>query len=864
MFHRDLAHTGYSNSTAPSTNQLGWNYTTGGAVESSPAVLGDVVFVGSDDGKVYALGASNRTLLWSYTTGGNVSSSPAVAGGAVFVGSTGSPYGRVYALNASTGSLLWNYTTIGGQVYSSPVAVGGMVFVSSGIRVYALNASTGTLIWSSATSSFIWSSPAVAGGRVFVGSTDNRVYALNASTGTSIWSYSTSGAVYSSPAVAGGIVYVGSYDKNVTALDASTGSFLWNYTTSGSVHSSPAVANDVVFVGSNDWSVYALDASTGSYLWSYPTGGPVYSSPAAVGGMIFFGSYDGKVYALSSTGTLVWSYTTGGQIDSSPAVADGTLFIGSGDHNIYAFGQLPLSVTVSPVSVVMDANQYKIFTSTVTGGTSPYTYQWYRNGILNGTSSSYIFSTFTPGSYTVYVNVTDSTSLTVKSNVANMTVNPIPTASISPTSVVMDVGQSRSFTSSVTGGTPPYSYLWLLNNSATSGTTPNWTFTAASPAIYNIRVRVIDSAGYTISSNTAVVTANTPPSVSITPNSTTIDIGQSKQFTSIISNGTLPFDYQWYLNNAPVTGATNPSWTFTPASAGSYNVYLNVTDDVGVKAKSNVATVTVNTAPSVSVSPTSAVMDVGQSKIFTSTPTGGTTPFTYQWYLNTTAVTGTNSSTWSFAPNSSGLYNIHVNVTDSAGFTAKSNIAAVTVNPALTVAISPLSVVLDVGQSQLFSSSVSGGTPSYSYQWYLNGTLVTGATSSSWAFTPASAGVNSVSMKVTDTAGAAVISNTATATDNTHGHHFTCGDRHGLWPVSNLHFQCYRRHLATSLSVVFERHGSFWRDRFQLGLHSQLHRTVHCLPKRDRQRRSPSKIEHGEHHSQPSPLRHYFSWLDCS
>ena len=56
-------------------------------MESSPAVVGGVVFVGSGDGKVYALNASNGAFIWSYITGGSVESSPAVVGGVVFVGS---------------------------------------------------------------------------------------------------------------------------------------------------------------------------------------------------------------------------------------------------------------------------------------------------------------------------------------------------------------------------------------------------------------------------------------------------------------------------------------------------------------------------------------------------------------------------------------------------------------------------------------------------------------------------------------------------------------------------------------------------------------------------------------------------------
>jgi outer membrane protein assembly factor BamB len=83
--------------------------------------------VGSDDLKVYALSALNGNHIWNYTTGGAVASSPAVVSGVVYVGSYD---GNVYALNASNGNLIWNYRT-GDMVVSSPAAADGVVYVGS-------------------------------------------------------------------------------------------------------------------------------------------------------------------------------------------------------------------------------------------------------------------------------------------------------------------------------------------------------------------------------------------------------------------------------------------------------------------------------------------------------------------------------------------------------------------------------------------------------------------------------------------------------------------------------------------------------------------------------------------------------------
>ena len=132
MFQNNLSHTGYTTSTSPTTNHVLWSYITGNAVESSPAVVDGVVYVGSDDGKVYALSAATGALIWSHTIGDKVPSL-GVANGVIYVGRVSpdlSGRGAVFALNAATGSVLWNFPT-DDAVSSSPSVSNGVVYVGS-------------------------------------------------------------------------------------------------------------------------------------------------------------------------------------------------------------------------------------------------------------------------------------------------------------------------------------------------------------------------------------------------------------------------------------------------------------------------------------------------------------------------------------------------------------------------------------------------------------------------------------------------------------------------------------------------------------------------------------------------------------
>src|SRR6266568_2511625 len=63
------------------------SFYTQGKVDSSPAICGDKVVVGSDDGRLYMISLETGKELWKYELGQPIGSSPAVAHGKVVIGS---------------------------------------------------------------------------------------------------------------------------------------------------------------------------------------------------------------------------------------------------------------------------------------------------------------------------------------------------------------------------------------------------------------------------------------------------------------------------------------------------------------------------------------------------------------------------------------------------------------------------------------------------------------------------------------------------------------------------------------------------------------------------------------------------------
>jgi outer membrane protein assembly factor BamB/tRNA A-37 threonylcarbamoyl transferase component Bud32 len=312
-----------------------WVFETGDKVYSSPLVADGVVYIGSNDGNLYALDAGNGSEIWRYPTGSSITSSPTIAAGLVYVGGNDQ---RLHAVAADTGQVRWT-AEAGGVVHSSPTVDGGTVYVGSrSAHLLAFAADTGQPRWQFPAGDWFNSSPAVAGGVVFVGCRDKNIYAVDAATGVERWHVTATSTVDSSPAVVGDRVYIGADDYRVRCLAVADGAQSWEFWAKAGVVSGPVVDKGVVYVGSDDGNLYAIEADTGRQRWAYTTGGGIRSSPAVAGTTVYVGSEDRSLHAVDLTsGNGRWRYTTPAPLDdSSPAIADNLVYIGSLSNGVFA------------------------------------------------------------------------------------------------------------------------------------------------------------------------------------------------------------------------------------------------------------------------------------------------------------------------------------------------------------------------------------------------------------------------------------------------------------------------------------------------------------------------------------------------
>lgn len=343
MFRGNPAHTGdYAGPSVRQFHKLRWSFQTGDRVMGSAIVDQGRVYVGSNDGHVYAIDADTGHQLWNAVTGGPVPSTPALANGTLYVTSYD---GKLHALDAGTGATRWKFGTEGerrfeakgihGQLpksqtmpdiydsyLSSPVVVNGVVFFGSGDgHVYAVDAATGALHWKFATGDVVHASPAYADGVIYVGSWDGKFYAIDAVTGTQRWQFQAGvdPAIHnqqgfqSSAAVVDGVVYVGCRDAHVYALDAKSGEKRWEFSTGLSwVNTTPAVRDGKVYVATSDTAlIHALDAATGKEIFQQKAKSYIWASLALAGDGFVVGQFNGTLEGRDlKTGDLLWRFTT--------------------------------------------------------------------------------------------------------------------------------------------------------------------------------------------------------------------------------------------------------------------------------------------------------------------------------------------------------------------------------------------------------------------------------------------------------------------------------------------------------------------------------------------------------------------------
>ena len=385
--------------------------------------------------------------------------------------------------------------------------------------------------------------------------------------------------------------YLGDYSEagylQVEESGLSTEISSWSASTNGgkSGSSGTGVGNSI------EWTYYWSNTASPPTVTVYWGSVPGYSTPGSQTVTLEGG------YAVTVTGTYSGS-------PQSPSVSGV-----SGSPNPADAGQ---SVQLSASGVNFED---------VNGGT----YHWSASGgSFSSTTASNPTWSASAGTYSIslYVSTDAGNSGTVS---YTQTVNSDPSVSISSSHNPSDIGESVTFTSSVSGGTGSYSYQWYLNGAAVSGATgSSFTTSFSSSGSNTVYVVATDSNSVSVQSNTITQTVDTDPSISISASHNPSDVGQSIDFSTAVSGGSGSYTSYSYIlydgtstSDSQLASGSSSSFSYTFSSPGSYLLEYSVTDSNGYTASTSL-TQNVNTDPSVTVASSQNPTDSGRTVEFTS------------------------------------------------------------------------------------------------------------------------------------------------------------------------------------------------------------------------------------------------------
>lgn len=632
---------------------------------------------------------------YSNTSTGGTWSSSTTAVGTIDAGS-----GAFTALTAGTTSIVYTATTGCSistivTVLASPTAITGTASVCVG--------QTTTLASTPTTGTWTSSNTAIA----TVGASTGLVTA-GASAGTATITYSVANGCYVTR-----VVTVNAYPNAITG----TATVCVGSSTLLSATPTPGTwSSSVTAVGTVNSSGSVTGIAAGTTRISYTVNGCASTRVVTVNALptTFTGSASvcmGATVTLNSTPTTgTWTssntttapVTTGGVVTgNTTGTANITYTLPTGCYRTRVETVNPLPAAIGGPTTLCPGTSV-----TLTNTSTPGTWSSLTTGVATIVTGTGVLTGVTTGTsnivYTLSTGCTDTVTVTV---------SPAPTAVITALGdTVLCPGDFVTLAASIT---PGVTYEWYNGTTAIPGATGT-TYTTGTAGVYHVHVNVTSGcSSISVGKNVTVVPATA--TITVVGGSTVTCAGTA---VTLNANTGAGLSYQWELGGVAITGATTS--TYSALTAGSYDV--RVTNSAGCWAISTPVVITVSPAPSSVITASGPLtFCAGNSVTFTaSTGTG----YTYQWHDLAGAISGATGN--SYTATNSGSY--YVEISSPAGCVTTSTVAAVVVNPLPDVTISHAAPLIFCAGGNVVLTAATG----FNYQWYKNGTALSGATNATY------------------------------------------------------------------------------------------------------------------------------------
>jgi outer membrane protein assembly factor BamB len=248
-----------------------WDY-----YHSSPCLVGNVVYIGSERGMVFGIDIRNGEKVFQCqtpTADHTIETTPAVYNNTVYFGDWN---GVFYAYNLSSGNMVWQYDTKNDVTYG----------------------------WVNA----IVTDPIIFNDAVYFAGRSCNLYCLDARNGEKRWLRRDGGDMWlvGGPTIVDSAIIIGSsYQHTVRSIDALTGLLRWSSNVEYRENGKPVIDGDLVYIGTESdvdskvGTLCALNKSDGKMKARLIAGTQIYPAPVIHNGKIFFGGADGYVTSVN-------------------------------------------------------------------------------------------------------------------------------------------------------------------------------------------------------------------------------------------------------------------------------------------------------------------------------------------------------------------------------------------------------------------------------------------------------------------------------------------------------------------------------------------------------------------------------------
>jgi eukaryotic-like serine/threonine-protein kinase len=359
-----------------------WRVETGGQISASPTLGDGILYIGNNNGVLYAIEASSGKTLWTFRTHNPLMSAPLLyndlvivgEGDATSMGTSPSEPGKVgqgsselIALDRKTGTPRW-MKPLAGSGMPTPAILNGVLVQHNGAGwVGGFDAVTGRVKFSQHLDSVASMSAILPIGTdqfITAGVGTNAIWRMSAVDGSVLWSSTFDSGVsgigdcppvtdgtrimcdYVAPIAPDKMTEVGRpATERVYAVDLPTGAKRWDVgLESGTLQprneaAIPLLVGSLLCVGSSVASeMHALDATTGRMVWRLHTRGEVKGGAVSVDGVVYFGDYGGYLWAVDEqTGAVLGVKNMQTRFNVGSPLVDGmTLVIGSDSGAVVA------------------------------------------------------------------------------------------------------------------------------------------------------------------------------------------------------------------------------------------------------------------------------------------------------------------------------------------------------------------------------------------------------------------------------------------------------------------------------------------------------------------------------------------------